>query len=159
MGRGVATGGSPVIDRAIIGREWPAWDVEIERGRLTLFAKAIGETRAIYTDDAAARAAGYRGQLAPPTFAFCLQADGPVGSGYLTDVGIPITDVLHGEQSFTFHAMMCAGDRVRVTRRVVDVYEKKGGALEFVVFESEVRFVESGALVALGRQVMIWRHR
>lgn len=148
-----------MIDRAIIGREWPPFEVEIEKGRLTLLAKAIGETRPIYTDEAAARAAGYRSIVAPPTFAFCLQADSPVGSGYLTDVGIPITDVLHGEQSYTFHDVMCAGDRVRVTRRVVDVYDKKGGALEFVAFESEVRLVDSGALVAVGRQVMIWRHR
>lgn len=148
-----------MIDRAIIGREWPAFEVEIEKGRLTLLAKAIGETRPIYTDEAAARAAGYRSIVAPPTFAFCLQADSPVGSGYLTDVGIPITDVLHGEQSYTFHAVMCAGDRVRVTRRVADVYEKKGGSLEFVVFESEVRFSAGGALAAVGRQVMIWRHR
>lgn len=148
-----------MIDRAIIGREWPSWEVEIEKGRLVLLAKAIGETRPIYIDEAAAQAAGYRSIVAPPTFAFCLQADSPVGSGYLTDVGIPITDVLHGEQSYTFHAVMCAGDRVRVTRRVVDVYAKKDGALEFVVFESEVRFAESGALVAVGRQVMIWRHR
>lgn len=148
-----------MIDRAIIGREWPAFEVEIEKGRLLLLAKAIGETRPIYTDEAAARAAGYRSIVAPPTFAFCLQADSPAGSGYLTDVGIPITDVLHGEQSFTFHAVVCAGDRMRVTRRVVDVYDKKEGALEFVVFQSEVRFSDSGALVAVGRQVMIWRHR
>ncbi len=148
-----------MIDRAIIGREWPPFEVEIEKGRLTLLAKAIGETRPIYTDEAAARAAGYRSIVAPPTFAFCLQADSPIGSGYLTDVGIPITDVLHGEQSYTFHDVMCAGDRVRVTRRVVDVYDKKGGALEFVAFESEVRHADSGALVAVGRQVMIWRHR
>lgn len=148
-----------MIDRAIIGREWPPFEVEIEKGRLRLLAKAIGEERPIYTDEAAAQAAGYRSIVAPPTFAFCLQADSPVGSGYLTDVGIPITDVLHGEQSYTFHDVMCAGDRVRVTRRVVDVYAKKGGALEFVVFESEVRFAESGTLVAVGRQVMIWRHR
>ena len=96
---------------------------------------------------------------APPTFPFFLQADSPIVSGYLPDVGIPITDVLHGEPSYTFHDVMCAGDRVRVTRRVVDVYDKKGGALEFVAFESEVRHADSGALVAVGRQVMIWRHR
>jgi len=148
-----------MIDRAIIGREWPPFEVEIEKGRLRLLAKAIGEARPIYTDEGAAQAAGYRSIVAPPTFAFCLQADSPVGSGYLADVGIPVTDVLHGEQSYTFHDVMCAGDRVRVTRRVVDVYEKKGGALEFVVFESEVRFAASGTLVAVGRQVMIWRHR
>jgi len=148
-----------MIDRTLIGREWPPWEVEIEKGRLRLLAKAIGETRPIYTDEGAARAAGYRSIVAPPTFAFCLQADSPGGSDYLTDVGIPLTDVLHGEQAFTLHAIMCAGDRVRVTRRVTDIYAKKGGTLEFVVFESEVRFADSGALAAAGRQTMIWRHR
>jgi acyl dehydratase len=148
-----------VIERAIVGHEWPAWDVEIEKGRLRLFAKAIGETRAVHLDEAAAKAAGYRSVVAPPTFAFCLLADSPASSGYLSDIGIPIRDVLHGEQEFTFHQVMCAGDTVRVSRRVADTYEKKGGALEFVVLESEVRFAASAELVASGRQVMIRRNR
>lgn len=147
-----------MIDRAHIGHTWPVFEVVIEQGRLRLLAKAIGETRAIYLDDTAARAAGYRSIVAPPTFAFCLMADSPVGSGYLADVGIPITQVLHGEQEYRFHQVMCAGDRVRVMRRVSDIYEKKGGALEFVVFESEVRFSDGNALIASGRQVMIKRN-
>ncbi len=147
-----------MMDRSRIGHTWPAFDVVIEHGRLRLLAKAIGETRDIYRDEAAAQAAGYRSIVAPPTFAFCLMADSPVGSGYLAEVGIPITQVLHGEQEYTFHQVMCAGDRVRVTRRVADMYEKKSGALEFVVFESEIRFAESNVLIASGRQVMIKRN-
>lgn len=146
-----------MIDRSIIGRTWPAWEVEIERGRLRLFAKAIGEERPIHVDEAAARAAGYRSIVAPPTFAYCLQADSPGGQAYLVEVGIPIAEVLHGEQTFTFHRVMCAGDRVRLTRRVVDTYEKRDGALVFVVFDTEVRDVATGLLVAEGRQVMIRR--
>lgn len=146
-----------MMDRTVIGFTWPAWEVQIEQGRLRLLAKAIGETRPIYTDESAAKAAGYRSIVAPPTFAFCVLADSPAGSGYLSDVGIPVAQVLHGEQHFSFHAPMCAGDRVRVTRRVVDMYEKKGGALDFVVFESEVRDATTGALYATGRQVMVRR--
>ena len=147
-----------MIDRSQVGREWPPWEVEIERGRLRLFAKAIGETRPIYLDEAKARAAGYRSIVAPPTFAYALLADNPGGSAYLTDVGIPISNVLHGEQHYTFHAIMCAGDRIRLTRRVAEIYEKKGGALEFVVFESEARFADSNELIAKGRQVMVKRN-
>lgn len=55
-----------MIDRASIGRTWGPWDVVVEKGRLRLLAKAIGETRPVYTDEAAARAAGYRSILAPP---------------------------------------------------------------------------------------------
>ena len=148
-----------MIDRSQIGRTWPHWEVEIEKGRLRLFAKAIGETRPIYTDEAAAQASGYRSIIAPPTFAFCLLADNPSHTHYLDDVGVPIRDVLHGEQEYTFHGIVCAGDRVRVTRKVADIYEKKGGALEFIVFESEVRRCDSNDLIATGRQVMIWQHR
>jgi acyl dehydratase len=143
------------MDRAIIGHAWPPFEVEIEKGRLRLLAKAIGESRPIYTDEAAARAAGYRSIVAPPTFAFCLLADSPVGSGYLADVGIPIPQVLHAGQNLTFHRLMCAGDRVRVSRRVVDTFEKRGGALEFVVFEAEIHDCATGALCASGRQVMV----
>jgi acyl dehydratase len=147
---------APVADPAV-GHAWPAFEVEVEAGRLRLLAKAIGETRPIHTSVEAARAAGYRSLVAPPTFAFCLLADSPVGAGYLADIGIPIAQVLHAEQQFTFHALLCAGDRVRVTRRVADAYEKKGGALRFVVLESGVRMAASGLLVASGRQVMVQR--
>jgi len=144
-----------MIDRAHVGRIWPPWEVEIEKGRLRLFAKAIGETRSIYTDESAARVLGYRSIVAPPTFAFCLLADNPSPTHYLDDVGIPIRGVLHGEQTYAFHEIMCAGDRVRVARRVDDIYEKKGGALEFIVFESEVRQCGTNELIATGRQVMV----
>ena len=148
-----------MLDRGQIGRTWAPWEVLIEAGRLRLLAKAIGETRPIHVDEAAAKAAGYRGLVAPPTFAFCLLADGTVGSRYLTDVGIPIAEVLHGEQAYQLHGVLCAGDIVRVSRRVQDIYEKKGGALEFVVFVSEVVDVATGEVRAVGQQTMIWRHR
>ncbi len=144
-----------MTDRAMIGHRWGPWEVEIEAGRLRLLAKAMGETRPIYTDVAAARAAGHRSIVAPPTFPFCLLADSPVGAGYLAEVGIPVAEVLHGEQQFTYHQLLCAGDRVWVTRRVTDVYEKKGGALQFVVLESEVRLAEGDVPAVTMRQVMV----
>jgi len=43
-----------MISPAQIGRAWEPWEVEIEKGRLKLLVKAMGETRPIYTDDEAA---------------------------------------------------------------------------------------------------------
>jgi acyl dehydratase len=146
-----------VIDRNAVGRTWGPWEVEIERGRLRLLAKAIGETRGIYTDAAAARAAGYRDVLAPPTIAFCLLSDDPDGKRYLDEVGVPVARMLHAEQRLTFHEPLCAGDRVTVSRRVADVFSKKGGALEFIAFESEVRLAADGRLLATGRQLVAVR--
>jgi acyl dehydratase len=147
-----------VIDRAHIGRTWPPFEVEVEKGRLRLFAKAIGETRPVYHDEAAARAAGYRSILAPPTFAFCLGADDPNGLDYLDELGVPMGRMLHGEQRITLLEPICAGDRVSVSRKVGDIYEKKNGALEFIVFESEVRDRGDDRVLARGESVLVVRN-
>jgi len=147
-----------VIDRAHIGKTWEPWVVEIEKGRLRLLAKAIGETRAIYTDEAAARAAGYRSIVAPPTFPYCLLADGPGGQGYTGDVGIPTERLLHAELQLTPLDIICAGDRIKVTRRVTDITVKKAGALEFVGFESEFTNCEDDRPVARIRSVIAVRN-
>ncbi len=46
--------------------------------------------------------------------------------------------LLHAEQSFEYVTPICAGDRISFRERVADVYEKKGGALVFVVLETLV---------------------
>jgi len=66
-----------MIDRSYIGHKREALTVVVEPFQLRLFAKAIGETNPIYLEEEAAKAAGYRNMLAPPTFA----NDLPGGSG------------------------------------------------------------------------------
>ena len=51
---------------------------------------------------------------------------------------IDLGKVLHGEQRFEYHAPVCAGDTLRIESKVTDIYDKKGGLLEFVVRESKV---------------------
>ena len=48
-----------MIDRDNIGRNWPSLDVTVEKRPIAFFAKATGETNPIYTDESAAKAAGY----------------------------------------------------------------------------------------------------
>lgn len=122
-----------VTDR--IGREAPVFEVTVEPFQLRLFAKAIGETRREYLDPAAARAMGYRDLPAPPTFAFSLAMRPQDPFDLLRLLDVDLARVLHGEQSFEYFEPICAGDRVRVSRRVVEAYEKKGGALQFYVAE------------------------
>jgi N-terminal half of MaoC dehydratase len=49
-----------------------------------------------------------------------------------------LTKTTHGEQSFTYHKLAYAGDSVVLNRRIVDLYVKKGGALEFLVKRTDV---------------------
>lgn len=55
-----------MIDRKYIGHAMPAFDVLVEKGRLRFFAKATGQTDPVYSDEAAARAAGHPGLPVPP---------------------------------------------------------------------------------------------
>jgi acyl dehydratase len=147
-----------MIDRSFIGLERPPITVDVERGRLRSFAKAIGETNPVYSDADAARHAGYRDIPAPPTYAFCLEMlDAADPFVLIRQMGIPLERLLHGEQSFTYHGTICAGDRVVLATRVSDIYEKKGGALEFVVQDTAVTN-QHGELVAEMRQVAVVRN-
>jgi acyl dehydratase len=146
-----------MIDRKWIGHALPASVLEIERSRLRFFAKAIGETDPVYTDPDAARAAGYPDLPAPPTFLFAAELDSGAAFRLVEMLGIPIAKLLHGEQGFTYHAPACAGDTVTVRSTVSDIYDKKQGALEFVVKTSRA-VNQRGELVAELRSVLVCRH-
>lgn len=135
--------------------------VEVERGFLKFFAKATGETNPIYFDEQAARAAGHRDILMPPTYVFSLQLSAPAATGDLFDpvngMGIDMHRVLHGEESFTYHRPIYAGDRLELVTTTTDVYEKKGGALQFIVQETRCTNDERELCVE-ARQVTVVRH-
>jgi acyl dehydratase len=146
-----------MIDKAFIGRELPPSTLTLERGRLRFFAQAIGETDPVYTDVEAARAAGYADLPAPPTFLFAAELDSGQSTALLDLLQIPLAKLLHGEQGFTYHRPACAGDTITVRPRITDIYDKKGGALEFVVKTAEARN-QRDELVAELRTVIVCRH-
>ncbi|MDO8774939.1 MAG: MaoC family dehydratase N-terminal domain-containing protein [Burkholderiaceae bacterium] len=146
-----------MIDKKWIGHELPESVLPIERSRLQFFAKAIGETNPIYTDAGAARNAGYPDLPAPPTFLFAAELDSGTTDRLLADLQIPIAKLLHGEQSFTYHRPACVGDTVTVRSTVTDIYDKKNGALEFVVKTSRA-MNQLGERVAELRTVLVCRN-
>jgi len=146
-----------MIDRSFIGRELPPSTLTLERGRLRFFAQAIGETDPVYSDLDAARAAGYADLPAPPTFLFAAELDSGNSMALIDLLKIPLAKLLHGEQGFTYHRAACAGDTITVRPRITDIYDKKGGALEFVVKTAEARN-QRDELVAELRTVIVCRH-
>ena len=115
-----------------IGKVYPSFTVEIEAGRLRKFADAVGEADPVYTDEDAARVAGYASLPAPPTFPYCLAMDAGQSFNILEDMGVPLPRAVHGAQGFTYRRAICAGDVITGTQKVTAVYEKKGGALLFI---------------------------
>lgn len=129
---------------------------EVERGRLRAFARSIGETDPVYTDVEAARAAGHPDLLVPPTFFFSMSLERDAPFGYLAVLGVDLRHVLHGEQTFAYHRLAHARDVLLLQDRIVDVHDKRGGAMQLVVKETEVR--RDAELVAIATSVLVVRH-
>ena len=146
-----------MLDRSKVGHEFPAFTVDVEKGRLRFFARATGETNPIYTDESAARAAGYRAIPAPPTYMFSVDLDGPELLPIIGLLNLDIGKILHGSQEFNYLGQIYAGDSITQQSRIVDIYDKKGGALEFVVQESSYSN-QHDELVVTARQTLVYRN-
>lgn len=113
-------------------------EVSVERGRLRQFSRVIGETDPVYFDLSAARKAGHPDLPVPPTFFFSMELETPDPFGYLSELGVDLRRVLHGEQSFTYHALAYAGETLTLQPRIVDVFTKKQGTMDFLVRRTNV---------------------
>jgi hypothetical protein len=112
---------------------------DVERGRLRFFARTIGLTDPVYVDVDAARSAGHRDLPVPPTFlSNSLELELPDPLGWLAALGGDLTTTTHAEQKFTYFALAYAGDSLLFRRRIIDVYTKKNGQLEFVVKRTDI---------------------
>src|SRR3954470_12326793 len=101
------------LDQQLVGRSYPPSAVyEVGRAKITEFATAIGADDRAHHDVGAARALGYPDVIAPPTFAIVLP---PAAANVVLDdpqVSLDYSRVVHGEQRFTHHRPVRAGDRL-----------------------------------------------
>ena len=146
-----------MIDPKHIGALVSRHTVEVESGRLRFFAKATGQTDPRYVNAAAALSRGRQALPVPPTFLFCLDMDAPNPRALMELLDIDIGRLLHGEQSFTYHCMAYAGERLQFETRIADIYAKKNGSLEFVVCDTRVSNV-AGEPVADLRSTIVVRN-
>lgn len=121
-----------------LGRQSEPREIVVEQGQLKLFAKAVLETNPIYFDQATAKAAGHPDILAPPTFGNCLKLLAPSKDLNYDSLGIDYKGLLHAEEKIEAFHPIYAGDRLTLVTEVVDMYEKKGGALEFLVMRTSI---------------------
>jgi acyl dehydratase len=118
------------LDPALVGRSYPPSAVyEVGRQKIAEFADAIGEADPVHRDADAARAAGHHDVIAPPTFAIALtlSAAGVVVED--PDVALDYSRVVHGEQRFTHHRPIRAGDRLVATPTIEAVRSVGGNDL------------------------------
>ena len=146
------------LDKKVIGHEFKAFSTTVEAGKVKLFCKAIGEEDPIYRR----RGRRQEGRLSRRAGA----ADVPAGhhqrrsgarAACLRLLNVDIGLILHGEQHYDYYAPVFVGDKITCQQKVTDMYDKKGGALWFVVSETSMKD-QSGKLVAKGTGITVVRN-
>jgi acyl dehydratase len=122
------------VETKAVGKEWEPATFEVEGGRITQYADAIGAAKDVHHDAEAAKAAGFRDLVAPPMFAVVYSAPA-MGPAILDpEVGINFPAMVHGGQEFVWGEPVCAGDTITTTAKCNEIYEKDGKG--FYVFET-----------------------
>ncbi len=150
-----ASAGPALPDPAFAGKTYPPGpEHEISAEKIAEFARATGATSPLHTDPEAARAAGLRGVLAPPTFLVSLAQ--ATEATYIQDpaAGIDFSRVVHGEESFTLHRPVVAGDRLTPTLTVESVRAAGGHAMVTTHVDMSD---PSGAAVASVKSMLVVR--
>lgn len=144
-----------MIDKKHVGLTTPPMTFDVEKGRLRFFAKATGQTDPVYVDEAAAEKAGYGSIPAPPTFGFCLEMESNSLWDNIETMGVPVGKILHGSQTFKYHKPICAGDRITFETKVSNIFDKKGGALEFITENSTGKNEDGAVVIELERVIVV----
>jgi acyl dehydratase len=140
------------------GKEYAAFTVTVERGKIKEFARAIGDLSPFYLDDAVGRASEWGDIIAPPTFPTTFRDETADTGSMLRDLGVDIGRILHGEQEFEHYKPIRPGETYLCRSRVTDIYEKTGrsGAMAFVVREMAVTDGDN-EIVCLVRHITVVR--
>ena len=143
------------LDPGLVGRSYPPSAVyEVGRTKIAEFAAALGEDDPVHRDPAAARALGHPDVIAPPTFAIVVTLE--AANVVLTDpeLAFDYSRVVHGEQRFTHHRPIVAGDRLVATLHVDSVRTAGGHAM--VTTRSEIT-TEAGEQVCTAVSTIVVR--
>jgi acyl dehydratase len=146
-----------MIERSRIGFSTAPTSIPVDGWRVRLFCQAIGETDPVYWDDAIARAAGHPACPLPPTYLKAIEGEHFSSASLMDLLQVPLRGVLHAEQAFEHHAPVFVGDRIEVSREVAEVFDKKDGAMTFVVVDTRYRV--GAVLAASSRQTILVRNR
>ncbi|RMF93718.1 MAG: MaoC family dehydratase [Nitrospinota bacterium] len=141
------------FDRSVLGKESAPVTYEVEKGAIRKFAEAIGDPNPIYYDEEAAKKAGLKGIIAPPTF-FCTFLPRE-----LPDLKMEFGRVrLNGGNEYEYFHPIHPGDRITVTAKYTDVTEKTGRTGKMVFIITEVTYTnQEGTVVAKARNTGIRR--
>jgi acyl dehydratase len=126
------------VNQDYAGRRFSAAEpYEVSRIKIAEFADAIGDTNRLYTDRAAAQAAGYPDVIAPPTFPIVITVAANRRLIHDPGLGLNYAMVVHGEQRFTYSRPLHAGDVVVAQSTISGIRQAR--SLTMITTETEIR--------------------
>ncbi|MFT4656806.1 MAG: 3-methylfumaryl-CoA hydratase [Minisyncoccia bacterium] len=157
----------PTVPATVITDEARDWATQpfdqyvttVSRTDIARFARAIGETNAVYYDAEAARAAGHPDVVAPVYFPYTIRMQAthlvdradlePDGSSSADVPPLPTNRAMAGETTIDLGVPIHAGDTITLNKRIVELYEKTGRSGTLVFVKTEFVFTNQD-----GEQVM-----
>ncbi|WP_116114505.1 FAS1-like dehydratase domain-containing protein [Austwickia chelonae] len=113
------------------------------------FARAVGARSPLHHEVEAARAAGYRDVVAPPTYAVVIAQR--CEAQYITDpqAGIDFSRVVHAEERFEMSSPLVAGDEVTAVLHVDRARMVRGNGMVTTRCELFVEGIRVGDVVSM----------
>ncbi|HZP57302.1 MAG TPA: MaoC family dehydratase N-terminal domain-containing protein [Dehalococcoidia bacterium] len=143
--------------RKLVGVEGPPVTMEVEKTNCRMFARAVGHSDAIFYDEEAAKARGYRSIVAPPGFLGTpifnpnraqAQAGEMGGRGF----SVPYKRVLNGGTDYEYfpeNDVICAGDTITARSKIAGFEETTGSLGPMLITRRETTYTnQHGKVVA-----------
>ena len=126
-----------MADKSAVGKEFPPYTWEVERGKIREMAQAIGDNNPIYTDREAAIKEGYKDAVASPTFITVPTFWMGIGAKILSELKINYSRILHGEERYEYYQEIYPGDVLTGHTKIVSIESKSGksGNMDIVTRE------------------------
>jgi len=143
------------LDPAFIGRSYPpSQPYDVSREKIREFADAIGATSPAYRDADAAKALGHGDVIAPPTFAIVVSMKTNETVMFDPELELDYSRVVHGDQNFTHHRPITAGDRLVSTTHIDAITSRMGN--DMVTVRTEIATVD-GEPVTTAKSMLVVR--
>lgn len=143
------------LDPAYVGHLFPATPPYlVGREKIREFATAIGAMDPIYHDPDAAKAFGHPDVIAPPTFPIVITAAVIEQLIAHPGLGLDFSRVVHGDQRYTYHRPVRAGDCLICAGRIAEITER--GGHQFLTVRTEIK-TDLDELVATAQTKLVIR--
>lgn len=136
------------------GRMYPAVGTyDVGREQIREFARSVKAASPAHYDLDAARALGYSDLIAPPTFAIIVaqRADAQLIND--PESGIDFSRVVHGEQRFSLHRPIVAGDELQAELHVDAVRAMGGGVM--ITTRAEISSITGAAVATTVSKIVV----